>query len=88
MQLPENARVVLELTPVDAEGRVLYVGAVEPRVSGAAELTADRRMALELATGSAGWAALELRAAAQTRVIPLAIGQPRHAARPIDDRHL
>ncbi len=80
--LPANARVELLLRPVDAEGRELYAGAVAAQVSGnAAHLSADRRMAVEVLTGDAGLATLELSSAQRVHRIPLEVGQLAHASR-------
>jgi nicotinate-nucleotide pyrophosphorylase len=80
--LPVNARVELQLRPVDADGRELYAGAVAARVSGdAAQLSADRRMAVEVLTGDAGLATLELVSAQRVHRVPLEIGVVAHACR-------
>jgi hypothetical protein len=79
-QLPENARVRLLLRPVDVDGREVYAGAISAKLLGAAELTSDDRVAVEVATNEAGPATLEIHAASRTTRVPLQIGHERQAA--------
>jgi hypothetical protein len=59
----------------------VYAGPIASRLQGAAELTADERVAVQVRTGSAGVATLEVRGANRTQLVPLEIGQVQHAAR-------
>jgi hypothetical protein len=75
-QLPENARVRLDLRPVAVDGRELYVGPITARLSGdGARLWADHRAAVDVETGAAGSATLELTSAQRTAKVPLRIGR-------------
>jgi hypothetical protein len=80
-RLPENSRVELILDPISDDGREVYAGPIASRLQGAAELTADERVAVQVRTGSAGVATLEVRGANRTQLVPLEIGQVQHAAR-------
>ncbi len=79
-RLPENARVDLMLRPVDADGHEVYAGAISARLSGAARLAADDRVAVEVDTDEPGPATLEVRSASRTQLIPLQVGPDRRAA--------
>jgi hypothetical protein len=80
-RLPENSRVELLLTPVSDDGSEVYAGPIASRLLGAAELTDDDRAAVQVRTGSAGTAMLEVRGANRTQLVPLEIGQVEHASR-------
>jgi hypothetical protein len=79
-RLPENSQVELLLQPLSDDGREVYAGAIASRLQGAAELTADERMAVKVQTGSAGVATLELRSSNRTQLVPLEIGRVSHAS--------
>jgi hypothetical protein len=79
--LPENAQVELLLAPISDDGREVYAGPITTRLQGAAELKADERVAVQVQTGGAGVATLEVRGANRTQLVSLEIGTVRHAAR-------
>jgi hypothetical protein len=80
-RLPENSQVELLLAPISDDGREVYAGAIASKLQGAAELTADERVAVQVQTGAAGLATLEVRGANRTQLVPLEIGRVEHASR-------
>jgi hypothetical protein len=80
-QLPENARVELTLKPISADGREVYAGRIASKLQGAASIAADERVVVQVQTGAAGVATLELRGANRTQMVPLEIGRVQHASR-------
>jgi hypothetical protein len=80
-RLPENSRVELLLAPISDDGREVYAGPIASRLQGAAEITADERAAVQVQTGAAGVATLEVRGANRTQLVPLEIGRVAHARR-------
>ena len=79
-QLPENARIELQLKPVDAQGGEVYAGAISATPAGAAQVTEDQRASVAVQTGDPGPATLEVKAASSTHLVPLQVGPDRRAA--------
>src|SRR4051794_26937644 len=80
-RLPANSQVELLLAPISDDGREVYAGAIASRLQGAAAITADERAAVQVQTGAAGVATLEVRGANRTQLVPLEIGRVEHASR-------